>query len=907
MKTFGRSSFNLLAIVLFSLFGLFGNTYKYEFFFSLDFLFGSIFSVLAILFFGTRGIFVGFTASLYTYVLWNHPYAIIVFTCEAIFLAVFRKNSSNIILTDLIYWLVCGIPLMFISYYLVMGLSVNSVVLIMIKQSINGVLSALIASVIFDVYMYLFAGRGKQRFSYEHLVFQIIVFIVMVPMVIYAVYSVRSGTALLASEMRQDLNSMTGAVHTAMNDFMEDNISRVDMVSEIYYNHRQSNDYIRFLLSKELQKFLTTSRHFISMNILNDNFISEIGAGYLDGMPDIRRGKDYSALFKEDISWESDKLYVSNVYMNDEFGIENPVIYILKPVKGDDGSVKAYAQGTLDFRNVIKMINRVTKDSGVKVTVVDRKGYVMFSTGDAFMPGDKWVERSAGGMLTSYENGMKLYTPRPESNISVMTKWQNSLFTKTVTLSEEIPYTIVTDLALGSYVSNVKAAVRRILTILFTTMIVSVALAQYLSLKITRQLSQLSRVSLNLPEKISRGEEAEWPESSMDEVHQIKENFRQMSEELKNRFSQLREQAEELTTLLDNIPLYIILKDTGNRVLKANKTTADRLGVKADDIVGMLSDDVFVGHKYGELDREVIETRQPKLSYISKYRFSPEDEMIARASKIPVQDESGEVVAILTILEDITEETKAAKEKQKLMDIMNHQSRMAEMGAMIGIIVHQWKQPLNVISLVSQNVIEDVREGIQTDESLIKDMEMVLENTYFLSQTITDFSDFFKKTKTVSTFPINRLLKDVFHLIDRQFEKNGVRVVFDDSCSFEITGYKNELKQVFLNLFNNARDALADSHIGNGKVTVRCQKGETTGTIYFSDNGGGIAPELMPDKIFEPYVTTKGEGGSGIGLYVCRSIITENMGGTIQVYNKDGGAVFEITLPLKMEQPEEEN
>lgn len=909
MKAFARPDLTILIIGLFAVFGLIGNFYKYELFFNVDFLFGSIFAVLAVLLFGFRGIAVGFAASLYTYVLWNHPYAIIIFTCEAVFLAVFRKKSSNIALLDLVYWLVGGIPIIYITYYLVMGMSINAVMLIMMKQSINGVFGAIIASVIFDIYRYSFRDRTKKklRFSYEHLVFQIIVFVVLIPMVVYSVYSVRLSNELLSEEMRKDLGLITKAVNTSMVHVVNDNISRVDIVSEIYYNHQYENDQSRFILKKELLKLLTSSRHFLSMNIVNDSFISEVGVGYVNGMPDARQGEDYSKLLKEDIGWNTDKLYISNVYLNEKSGREVPVIYILKPVKGDDGSVRVYAQGALDFQYIAEMINRITDGSGIKVTVVDRKGYVMFSTGESFSPGDKWVERSASGILTDYSDGVQLYTPRPENNVSVMTRWENSVYTKSAVLSEDIPFTIVADMPLGGYVAHMNSAGRRVLTVIFATILLSVSLGQYLSRKITGQISLLSRVSLNLPEKISRGEEAEWPEPSMDEAHVIKENFRRMSEELKNRFGQLREQAEELTMLLDNIPLYIILKDTGNRVIKVNKTTADRLGAKADDIAGMLSDDIFPGQKYGEIDREVIETRRPKLSYTSKYRFSPEDEMIARASKIPVQDESGEVVAILTILEDITEETEAAAEKQKLMDIMNHQSRMAEMGAMIGIIVHQWKQPLNVISLIGQNAIDDLEEESENREALLRDMNMIVENTYFLSQTITDFSDFFKKTKTVSKFCVNQVIRDVYHLIDRQFIKNDVRVVFDDSCTFEMIGYKNELKQVFLNLFNNSRDALTSSHMGNGKVMVRCVKGETTGKVYFSDNGGGIAPELMPDRIFEPYVTTKGEEGSGIGLYVCRSIITENMGGSIKAYNEDGGAVFEITLPLKMEQPEEEN
>lgn len=107
----------------------------------------------------------------------------------------------------------------------------------------------------------------------------------------------------------------------------------------------------------------------------------------------------------------------------------------------------------------------------------------------------------------------------------------------------------------------------------------------------------------------------------------------------------------------------------------------------------------------------------------------------------------------------------------------------------------------------------------------------------------------------------------------------------------------SEFKQIILNLFNNARDALVEQGRKDGKITISYERYEEYGKIIFKDNAGGISADLLPDKLFEPYVTTKGSNGTGIGLYVSRSLAKDNMRGNLTVVNEDGGARFELTIP----------
>ena len=138
-----------LFILTLSSIGYIGNVYSLPVGYGVNFLFGSIFVVVAAYFFGSiAGVVTSLLASSYTYILWNHPYAIIIFTCEALWLGVFLKRRKNVVLLDLIFWLTIGLPLVFIFYYLVMSLGTSATATIFLKQTINGVFNALIASIL---------------------------------------------------------------------------------------------------------------------------------------------------------------------------------------------------------------------------------------------------------------------------------------------------------------------------------------------------------------------------------------------------------------------------------------------------------------------------------------------------------------------------------------------------------------------------------------------------------------------------------------------------------------------------------------------------------------------------------------------------------------------------------------
>ena len=167
----------------------------------------------------------------------------------------------------------------------------------------------------------------------------------------------------------------------------------------------------------------------------------------------------------------------------------------------------------------------------------------------------------------------------------------------------------------------------------------------------------------------------------------------------------------------------------------------------------------------------------------------------------------------------------------------------------------------------------------------------------FMAQTVNDFREFFKPTKEKKEFLVSEIVNKVYELIKNQFDKTGVTVDIQENPHFNVFGYPNEFKHVILNILNNARDVFEEKKIP-GHIQVNFITDTETGTIFIRDNGGGIPETFLPDRLFEPYVSSKGDKGTGIGLQIAKTIIEKNMGGKISAHNVEGGAEFVISLPL---------
>jgi len=234
----------------------------------------------------------------------------------------------------------------------------------------------------------------------------------------------------------------------------------------------------------------------------------------------------------------------------------------------------------------------------------------------------------------------------------------------------------------------------------------------------------------------------------------------------------------------------------------------------------------------------------------------------------------------------VKKEIEKNREKEQ---ILMHQSKLASLGEMLGNIAHQWRHPLTRLSLLIQNFEMAYKMKRVDEEFILKFKNRALEQINYMSNTIDDFTNFFKKDKEKQIFLVDIVIEEALKLLEGRLK--GVKVV-KEYQKLEITGYKTEFSQVILNILNNAIDVLNEREVKDKTIFIRIDKN----IIEIEDNGGGIKLENI-NQVFEPYFTTKFQSqGTGIGLYMSKIIITKHFNAKLEVRNSEKGAIFRIEL-----------
>ncbi len=254
---------------------------------------------------------------------------------------------------------------------------------------------------------------------------------------------------------------------------------------------------------------------------------------------------------------------------------------------------------------------------------------------------------------------------------------------------------------------------------------------------------------------------------------------------------------------------------------------------------------------------------------------------------------------ILCTWRDMTELKKLQREKEVSQAFMIQQNKLAEMGTMIGAIAHQWKQPLNALWIVIQDIGVSYEYGELNKDTIAKFKRLAGEQVAFMNQTIEDFRNFYKPSKSATVFSLAKSINSIVDIFKKQLAKDSINLIVSIDDAITITGYESEFKQVVLNIVNNAKDALIAKEIGEKNIEIAAVIESGKAVIRIADNAGGIDEKILKsNKLFEPYFSTKGESGTGIGLSLSKTIIEQKMGGKLTAHNKNNGAEFVIELTV---------
>jgi len=241
----------------------------------------------------------------------------------------------------------------------------------------------------------------------------------------------------------------------------------------------------------------------------------------------------------------------------------------------------------------------------------------------------------------------------------------------------------------------------------------------------------------------------------------------------------------------------------------------------------------------------------------------------------------------------LKKESQARIQAQNKM--LEQQSKMAAMGEMMDAVAHQWKQPLNALSMYGELLKDDFKDGV-VDKKYVEEMlDGVSTQINHMTTTLSEFRNFFRPSKEIINFNLQKNINSVLFLVKDEFMKHSISLHVEVADSININANENEFKHLILNIINNAKDAFNENNIKDRWINIKAKDNNKIINIEIQDNAGGIPLDVI-DKIFEANITTKENGkGTGIGLYMSAQIV-EKMGGKLSVKNVENGACFYIDI-----------
>ncbi|HJW02068.1 MAG TPA: ATP-binding protein [Azospira sp.] len=247
-----------------------------------------------------------------------------------------------------------------------------------------------------------------------------------------------------------------------------------------------------------------------------------------------------------------------------------------------------------------------------------------------------------------------------------------------------------------------------------------------------------------------------------------------------------------------------------------------------------------------------------------------------------------------TLEQRVQEELAKNREKDHMLI---QQSRLAAMGEMVHNIAHQWRQPLNALSLLVRNIKDDYDFQALTPEAMdraVADAQRLLGR---MSATIDDFREFFRPEREMTEFDVAHAVGEAAFVIDSTLKSYRIDLKQNLAPGIDAEGFPSQFAQAVLNILANAKEAILERQVADGQITLELTRQDGSVVVTVTDNGGGIPADILP-KIFDPYFTTK-DKGSGIGLYMTKTIIERNMHGEVRAENVAGGARFTLSIPVR--------
>lgn len=897
--------------------GLVGNYFKYPIFLNIDFLFGSIFAMLALQLFGLgRGIAAAAIISLYTYFLWNHPYAIIILTAEVAFVGWLNgRRKMGLVLADSLYWLMLGMPLVYLFYHLVMHAPHSSVYITMTKQAVNGIANALVARMIFSGY----ALRSRTLLiSYREIVYNLLAFFVLCPTLI--LLGVGSRTDFAETDLRIRTSLMQNKVRLAhiLETWVSNRKTAIINLAEMAASHtaqqmqphleqaRKSDD--NFLRIGLLDREATITAYFPLVDELGH---SNIGKNFAD-RPFIPRLK------------QTLKPMLSEVVMG-RIGTPKPMVSMLAPVV-IDGSYGGYVTGIITLEQIWEHLEKSTAENGLLYTLLDKNGQVIMSNraGQKVMaPFDR-----GRGTLTVLDTTISQWVPVAPANTPISERWKKSSYIAETSIGSLAEWKLVLEQPVGPFQKILYNNYAGKFTLLFLILLVSLALAELLSSKIIETLENLRQITRDLPSRLAaKGKTISWPESGIYEAKQLIGNFRQMAEFLEGQFSEIRQINESLEQKVEERTSE--LKEQKQRL--ADIITGTNVGtwewnVQTGETVFNERWAEIVGYRLAELEPISIQTWMELVhpddlkmsgellekhfkgeleSYEYECRMRHKDGhwvWVLDRGKVASRTESGLPLIMSGTHQDIS----ARKQQEEDLKIAKDQAESANRAKseFLANMSHEIRTPMN--GIIGMTQLLEMSDLSAEQREFVSALKLSGNNLLALINDILDLSkiEAGKINLDLARFSLQECINDIVLTQKSLIQEKGLALELKLAAGIPsvLIGDQLRVRQILLNLLGNAIKFTSRGGIRISAHVLEQLDSSVLVQIEIRDSGIGVSTDAL-DKIFLPFVqadgsTTRQYGGTGLGLTISRRL-AELMGGTLHLESALGaGSCFTVTIPF---------
>jgi len=516
--------------------GLAGNYFKFPLFLDIDFLFGSIFAMLALQAFGLgRGILAAAMIASYTYIIWNHPYAIIIMTAEVAVVGwLMKRRQIGMVLADMLYWLVIGMPLVYLFYHLVMHISPSNTYMVMTKQAVNGIANALIARLIFTGYN---LGSRSSLMSSRDILRNLLAFFVLCPVL-----------TMLALGSRTDLDENDRNIRTSLTQ----DSGRVTQFLATWARNRKLSiinlaDLAASKSPQEMQPYIEQAKksdvNYLRVGLADKKAISVAFSPLVDEMGKSTIGVSFAERPYVPILQQTLNPILSEIIMG-KVGIKEPRALMLAPVV-IGGQYAGYVFGVLDFSQIREHLDKSSENNAMLYSLLDKNGNVILTnrTDQTIMA--PFVREK--GKLNRLDEQLGQWVPVLVTSTSIMERWRNSYYVAETAIGELAEWKLILEQPVAPLQKILYDNYTAKLTLLFLILLGALTLSELLSRQYLATLEKLSLLTHDLPIKLAKDyKEIFWPESAVKETHQLIDNFKDMADSLTAQFREIRQNNKTL-------------------------------------------------------------------------------------------------------------------------------------------------------------------------------------------------------------------------------------------------------------------------------------------------------------------------------------------------------------------------